>query len=69
MPSYEDGMRAVELCSKHGRRVRPRLRQLGWPKVSICMGFGLRLNSGFHFLRANGSSRPIADFLIRRYRT
>ncbi|WP_157085093.1 helix-turn-helix domain-containing protein [Hydrogenophaga palleronii] len=39
MYSYEDRIRAVELYIKLGKRVRPTIRQLGYPTKSSLKGW------------------------------
>jgi putative transposase len=39
MYSYEDRIRAVELCIKLGKRVRATIRQLGYPTKNALKGW------------------------------
>lgn len=39
MYSYEDRIRAVELYVKLGKRVRPTIRQLGYPAKNALKGW------------------------------
>ena len=41
MYSYEDRIRAVELYIKLGKRVRPTIRQLGYPTKNALKGWYL----------------------------
>lgn len=46
MYSYEDRIRAVELYIKLGKRVRPALRQLGYPTKNALKGWYRDMSNG-----------------------